>query len=220
MGMNINTSNNVRDNYQYKTINIKSKQYQAAAKDNLSAIMAEEMMMSPEEKYMYELFGGREQIMKNKMQWYDSDGNKLNTPGGIAGMSMDGVSLQQAHQIISVPAEWKEKIFQETKRHYIQENGFSNGDTTKRSEVFEGYQRSTVIENRLKGTWTLGQYEQAYKRAFYNAIKEADSEWELGKPFDSNILDKISREDIDKSLVQTQEEYGTILVSKGIDISV
>ena len=220
MGMNINTGNSVRDNYQYKTINTKGKQYQAAAKDNLSAVIVEEMMMSPEERYMYELFGGREQIMKNKMQWYDSDGNKLNAPGGIAGMSMDGVSLQQVHQIISVPDEWKEMMFQETKRHYIQENGVSNGDTTKRSEVFEGYQRSTSIENRLKGTWTLGQYEKAYKRAFYNAIKEANPEWELGKAFNSNILDKISREDIDKSLVQAQGEYGMVLVSKGIDISI
>lgn len=220
MGMNISIGSSGRDNYQYKTINTKSKQYQAAAKDNLSAVMAEEMKMSPEERYMYELFGGRERIMKNKMQWYDSDGNKLNAPGGIAGMSMDGVSLQQAHQIISVPEEWRDKMFKETKRHFIQENGVSNGDTTRRSEVFEGYQKSTKIDNRLKGTWTLGQYEQAYRRAFYDAVKKADPDWDLGKPFNSSVLDKISREDIDKSLVQAQGEYGTVLVSKGIDIQV
>ena len=215
MNINLNTGNS----YQYKSINTNSKQYQAAARDSLSAIIAEEMTMTPEERYMYELFGGRERIMKNKMQMYDSDGNMLNAHG-IAGMCMNGVSLAEAHQIISVPDEWKEKMFDETKRHFIQEYGVANGDTTKRSEVFQGYQRSTSVENRLKGTWTLGQYEKAYRQAFYDAVKAENPDWKLGKPFDTSILDKISREDIEKSLVKANGEYGTELVSKGIDVSV
>ena len=215
MNINLNTGNS----YQYKSINTNSKQYQAAARDTLSAIIAEEMTMTPEERYMYELFGGRERIMKNKMQMYDSDGNMLNAHG-IAGMCMNGVSLAEAHQIISVPDEWKEKMFDETKRHFIQEYGVANGDTTKRSEVFQGYQRSTSVENRLKGTWTLGQYEKAYRQAFYDAVKAENPDWKLGKPFDTSILDKISREDIEKSLVKANGEYGTELVSKGIDVSV
>ena len=215
MNINLNTGNS----YQYKSINTNSKQYQAAARDTLSAIIAEEMTMTPEERYMYELFGGRERIMKNKMQMYDSEGNMLNAHG-IAGMCMNGVSLAEAHQISSVPDEWKEKMFDETKRHFIQEYGVANGDTTKRSEVFQGYQRSTSVENRLKGTWTLGQYEKAYRQAFYDAVKAENPDWELGKPFDTSILDKISREDIEKSLVKANGEYGTELVSKGIDVSV
>ena len=133
---------------------------------------------------------------------------------------MNGVSLSEAHQIISVPDEWKEKMFEETKRHFIQENGVANGDTTKRSEIFQGYQRSTSVENRLKGTWTLGQYEKAYRQAFYNAVKAENPDWELGKPFNSSILNKISREDIESSLAKVNGEYGTELVSKGIDISI
>ena len=215
MNINLNTGNS----YQYKSINKNSKQYQASARDTLSAIIAEEMTMTPEERYMYELFGGRERIMKNKMQMYDSEGNMLNAHG-IAGMCMNGVSLAEAHQIISVPDEWKEKMFDETKRHFIQEYGVANGDTTKRSEVFQGYQRSTSVENRLKGTWTLGQYEKAYRQAFYDAVKAENPDWKLGKPFDTSILDKISREDIEKSLVKANGEYGTELVSKGIDVSV
>ena len=215
MNINLNTGNS----YQYNSINTNSKQYQAAARDTLSAIIAEEMTMTPEERYMYELFGGRERIMKNKMQMYDSEGNMLNAHG-IAGMCMNGVSLAEAHQIISVPDEWKEKMFDETKRHFIQEYGVANGDTTKRSEVFQGYQRSTSVENRLKGTWTLGQYEKAYRQAFYDAVKAENPDWKLGKPFDTSILDKISREDIEKSLVKANGEYGTELVSKGIDVSV
>lgn len=215
--MNINL--NVGNSYQYKSINTNSKQYQAAARDSLSAIIAEEMAMTPEQRYMYELFGGRERIMKNKMQMYDSDGNMLNAHG-IAGMCMNGVSLAEAHQIISVPDEWKEKMFDETKRHFIQEYGVANGDTTKRSEVFQGYQRSTSVENRLKGTWTMGQYEKAYRQAFYDAVKAENPDWELGKPFNTSVLDKISREDIESSLVKANGQYGTELVSKGIDVSV
>ena len=112
------------------------------------------------------------------------------------------------------------KMFEETKRHFIQENGVANGDTTKRSESFQGYQRSTSVENRLKGTWTLGQYEKAYRQAFYNAVKAENPDWELGKPFNSSILNKISREDIESSLAKVNGEYGTELVSKGIDISI
>lgn len=213
MGIGINTSNMLGG------INKNSAQYKAAAKDSLSSVIATEMTMSPEERYMYELFGGRERIMKNKMQMYDSEGHMLNA-NGIAGMCMTGVSLAEAHQIISVPDEWKQKMFEETKRHFIQENGVADGDTTKRSDVFQGYQRSTSVENRLKGTWTLGQYEKAYRRAFYNAVKSENPDWEIGKPFDSSILNKISREDIESSLVKANGEYGTELISKGIDISV
>ena len=220
MGININTGNSVRDNYQYKTINKNSEQYKAAARDNLAGIIEAEMMMTPEQKMMYEMLGGREANMKAHMQWYDSKGNLLNGIGGVAGMSMDGVSLQEAHQIIDVPDEWKEKMFQETKRHYIQENGVSNGDTTRRSEIFEGYQRSTSIDKRLKGTWTLGQYEQAYKTAFYNAVKSANPNWQIGQSFDSSILDKVSRKDVEASLQKAQSGYGTVLVNKGINLSV
>lgn len=201
-------------------INTNSEQYKAAARDNLAGIIEAEMMMTPEQKMMYEMLGGREANMKAHMQWYDSKGNMLNAPGGIAGMSMDGVSLKEAHQIIDVPDEWKEKMFQETKRHYIQENGVSNGDTTKRSKIFEGYQRSTSMENRLKGTWTLGQYEQSYKMAFYKAVKSANPDWKIGQPFDSSILDKVSRRDVEESLTKAQSEYGTVLVGKGLDVSI
>ena len=201
-------------------INKNSAQYKAAARDNLAGIIEAEMMMTPQQRLMYEMLGGREANMRAHMQWYDSKGNMLNGPGGVAGMSMDGVSLKEAHQIIDVPDEWKEKMFQETKRHFIQENGVSNGDTTRRSAIFESYQRSTSIDKRLKGTWTLGQYEQAYKVTFYNAVKSENPNWQLGQPFDTSILDKVSRKVLEASLEKVQGEYGTNLVSKGIDISI
>lgn len=218
MGIDIGSVLGVRDTYQYKTINKNSEQYKAAARDNLAGIIEAEMMMTPEQKMLYEMLGGREANMRSFMSMYDSHGNMLNG-FGVAGMSMDGKTIAEAHQIISVPEEWREKMFEETKRHFIQENGVANGDTTRRTEVFTAYQKATPIDKRLNGTWTLGQYEKTYRQAFYNAVKAADPNWELGKPFNSPILNKISREDIDNSLVKAAGEYGgTNLVSKGIDI--
>lgn len=220
MGMNISIVNGVRDNYQYKTINKNSEQYKVAARDNLAEIIEAEMMMTPEQKMIYEMLGGREANMKAHMQQYDSKGNLLNAYG-VAGMCMNGKTIAEAHQIISVPEEWRDKMFEETKRHFIQEYGVANGDTTRRSEIFTAYQKSTAIDKRLNGTWTLGQYEKNYRKAFYNAVKAADPSWEIGKPFSSSVLDKISRADIDSSLVKAPGEYGgTDLVSKGIDLKI
>lgn len=136
----------------------------------MGSIIEAEMAMDPIQKQIYEMLGGREANMKAHMAEYDSDGNKLNAYG-VAGMSMDGVSYAEAHQIIDVSEEWRQKMFDETKRQFIQENGASNGDTTKRTEIFTAYQKSISVENRLKGTWTLGQYEKVYKQVLYNAVK-------------------------------------------------
>lgn len=50
----------------------------------------------------------------------------------------------------------------------------------------------------------------------YDAVKAADPEWKLGKPFDTSILDKITREGVDKTLVKANNG----LVRKSIDMSI
>ena len=47
----------------------------------MDAVIAEEAMMSPEQKMLYELMGGREAHMRNVMQNYNSDGDFIG-PGG------------------------------------------------------------------------------------------------------------------------------------------
>ncbi len=84
--MSMNISFNAGSSGGYSSINTNSKQYKAAAKDFLAAHRAEVAKMTPEQKMMYELFGGEEAYMKNVMQNYDSDGNFLNAYG-VAGMS-------------------------------------------------------------------------------------------------------------------------------------
>ena len=43
-------------------------------------------------------------------------------------------------QLIPVSDEMRQKMFDNVKREFIQENGISNGDTTKRSQIFREYQ--------------------------------------------------------------------------------
>lgn len=67
----------------YSGINTNSKQYQAAAKEHLSDVMVEETAMTPEQKMMYELFGGREAHTKNVMKSYNADGDYVGPNGEI-----------------------------------------------------------------------------------------------------------------------------------------
>jgi hypothetical protein len=223
MSMNINLSSGRLlgyGNYSTKTssINTNSKQYKAAAKDFLAAHRAEVAKMTPQEKMMYEMLGGEEAYMKNVMRNYDSDGNLLNAYG-VAGMDATGKSLSEMHQIINVSEEYRQKMFDECKRHFIQENGVANGDTTKRTEVFTAYQKSVPVDDRLKGTWTLGQYEKNYTLAFASAVKAANPNWKNGDSFDTSILDSVTRESVDTSLVKSNGQYGEVL-TRGLDISV
>lgn len=94
----------------------------------------------------------------------------------------------------------------------------ANGDTTRRSDIFREFQLSIPKSDRLKGTWTLQQYETAYNQAFYDAVKAADPSWKPGQPFDSSILNKVSKKDIDNSLVKSGERL--LLPRKSLDVSV
>lgn len=216
--MNISGINNTKN--VFKTINTNSQQYKAMSRDHLNNLLAEEAAMTPEQKMMYEMLGGREAHMRNVMQNYNSDGdfvgpNGIIVPGMYHGMdgSADRSSCQQ---IISVSEESRQKMFDNVKREFIQENGISNGDTTKRSDVFREYQLSVRKEDRAKGTWTLQQYEGNYRSAMYAAVKAADPSWNPGQPFDANILNSVTRESIEKNLVQS----GSRLVRRSVDFSV
>lgn len=204
--MSINISFNA-GNSGYTRINTNSKQYKAAADEYLDAIIAEEAMMTPEQKMLYELMGGREAHMRNVMSNFNSDGDFVG-PGGIVVPGMyhgkDGaVDRSTWQQLINVSDESRQKMFDNVKREFIQENGISNGDTTKRSQIFREYQLSVKKEDRAKGTWTLQQYEDKYRSAMYAAVKAANPKWEPGQPFDPSILDSVTRETVESTLVKS-----------------
>lgn len=83
MSMNINGLGNT-----YNDINTNIRQYKALKEKGwLSGVIENESMMSPEEKMIYEIFGGRDTIIKNLMKQFDSDGDLLNA-NGVAGMDV------------------------------------------------------------------------------------------------------------------------------------
>lgn len=186
-------------------INTNSKQYKAVIRQMTQDVGGREMYTNV-------------RAIKNLMKNYNADGDF--TAGGLVvpGMCVNGIPESERHQIIDVSEEARQKMFDETKRHFQQEYGVANGNTTKRSEVFREFQLSIPKEDRLKGTWTLEQYERAYHQAFYDAVKAADPTWELGSPFSKKILDSVTREAVDNALVKSGDQL--ILPRKSLDLSV
>lgn len=90
------------------------------------------------------------------------------------------------------------------------------GYTTKRSDIFKDYQLSVSKDKRLSGTWTLEQYEGQYRAAMYAAVKSANPNWKPGQKFDTSILDNVTRESVESTLVKN----GNRLVRNSIDVSV
>jgi hypothetical protein len=197
-------------------IDTNSKQYKALKKTGmLDTVIQSEMAMTPQERLIYEVFGGRDTIIRNMMKLFDEDGDMLNT-NGVAGMLATGIPESERHQIIDVSEEYRQKMFDMVKREFTQEKGIANGDTTKRSDVYTAYQLSIKKEDRLKGTWTLEQYETQYWVAMYDAVKAANPNWQPGRIFDSSVLNGITREMVESTL----EQKGNTFVQKSIDISV
>ena len=211
MSLSINGSN------MSNGINTNSKQYKAAMEMFGKDAQMQDAFLTEEQKLIQEVFGLKEKRIKTWMSWFDADGNYKGDAGDIVpGMLATGIPESQRHQIISVSETARQNMFDETLRHFKQENGVANGDTTKRSEVYRKYQLSVPVGDRLKGTWTLQQYENAYRQAMYDACKEADPKWDLGKPLPSGALKNVTRESVESRLTQS----GNTFVQKSVDLTV
>ena len=68
----------------------------------------------------------------------------------------------------------------------------------------------------LRTGWTLEQYEGQYRAAMYAAVKSANPNWKPGQKFDTSILDNVTRESVESTLVKN----GNRLVRNSIDVSV
>lgn len=205
--MSMNISFNA-SNFGYTGINTNSKQYKAAAKDYLANHCAEVAKMSPLERQMYELFGGEQAYMRNVMKMYNSDGDYVGADGStVPGMVATGIPESESHQMINVSEEYRQKMFDMVKKEFIRENGVANGDTTNRSSVYREYQLSIKKEDRLKGSWSLEQYEQKYRSALAAAVKAANPNWKNGDSFDPSILDSVTRESVESQLVKSGNTF-------------
>ncbi len=201
------SSNAVKKQLISAGIDISSKQYKA---------VADSMVSANKNGGLYTNI----QAIKNRMSQYDSDGNY--TAGGliVPGMLANGIPESERHQIIEISDKARQDMFDNTKREFIEEYGVANGDTTKRSDVFRRYQLSEKIENRLKGTWTLGQYERMYTRAFVEVVKEKDPNWTPGKAFDQNLLKDITRESVESRIVKSGRDKLTLKPKNSLDITI
>lgn len=201
------SSKSVKQQLMSAGIDVNSRQYKAVASSMINA---------DENGGMYTNI----QAIKNRMNHYDSDGNF--TCGGliVPGMLANGIPESERHQIIDISEKARQDMFDNTKREFIEEYGVANGDTTKRSDVFRRYQLSEKIENRLKGTWTLGQYERMYNRAFVEAVKEADPSWKPGKAFDKSLLNDITRESVESRIFQLSRDKFDLKSKNSLNIKV
>lgn len=177
-------------------INTNSKQYKAALN----------VMMKSGNGMMYANVQG----IKNLMSQYDSDGDYIDPTTGLAGLLVTDENRASKNRIISIPESSKEEMFELTKKEFLRENGISNGDTTKRSDVYTNMYRKVQKNDRLAAGHTLEQYEKAYRQAFYDAVKATDPDWELGQPIKSGVLDNITREDVENNMKKSNSSFKTV----------
>lgn len=129
MSLNISSYNNATGNIASSKVNTQSKQYKAMEEKGwISGIIQNESMMSPEEKMIYETFGGRDTLIKNLMKPFDSDGDLLNA-NGVAGMDVTGKGTSRAQ----VSRETKLK----TGREYLHRPFLLGRITTGRNKAIQ-----------------------------------------------------------------------------------
>ena len=167
-------------------IDTNSKQYKAAIKE----------MMKAGNGAMYTNI----QCIKNSMKCYDKDGDYIDPTTGLAGLLVTDENESSRKRIISIPESSKDEMFEQTKKEFLRENGILNGDTTKRTDVYTNMLRKVNKNDRLAASYTMQQYERAYRQAFLAAARKADPKWEIGKPIPSGALDGITRESVEANL--------------------
>lgn len=170
-------------------IDTNSKQYKAAIKE----------MMKAGNGAMYTNI----QCIKNSMKCYDKDGDYINPRNGLAGLLLTDENAGRQKRIISISESSKDEMFEMTKKEFLRENGVLNGDTTKRTDVYDNLYRKTKKDDRLAAGYTMQQYERAYRQAFLEAARKADPKWEIGKPVPAGALDGITRESVESQLVKS-----------------
>ncbi|RKI41411.1 hypothetical protein D7V86_07230 [bacterium D16-51] len=156
------------------------------------------------------------QAIKNQMKSYDKDGDYIDPTTGLAGLLVTDKNRAEKNRIIDIPESSRQEMFDLTKKEFLRENGVSNGNRTKRSDVYTHLYRKMKKEDRLAAGHTLEQYERAYRKAFVEAVKKVSPSWQAGRPIPSGALDGVTRESVESTLVQS----GSSLIKQSMDIMV
>ena len=167
-------------------IDTDSKQYKAA----YDALMGESTDFPPRGMSVEQ---AQEQLRYN-MKQFDEDGDPVSF-GTVPGMLVTEENDKDRRTIIQIPDEIKQMMFDLNKEEFIKWNGM--GGDTQRSDVYRTYQEQAPKDERLKGTWTLGQYERIYIGYFIDVVRSVDPDWQPGDDFDSNLINGITRDQIE-----------------------
>lgn len=141
--------------------------------------------------------------IKNLMRNYDRDGDFIDPITGLAGLLVTEENDASRKRIISIPESSREEMFELTKKEFLRENGVSNGDTTRRSDVYTHLYRKMDKKDRLAAGYTMDKYERAYRQTFLAAAREADPNWQIGMPVKPGALNGITRESVEANLKQS-----------------
>lgn len=193
------SSSSVQAQLKSAGINTSSNQYKAVIRD---------MLKSAGNREAYTTI----QAIKNQLSQYDKDGDYIDPTTGLAGLLVTDENRASKNKIISIPESSRQEMFELTKKEFLRENGISNGDTTKRSDVYTNLYRKMNKNDRLAAGHTLSQYERQYRQAFVSAVKEADSSWEIGKPIKPGVLDNITRESVETNLTKSKCNFAKTTV--------
>lgn len=156
------------------------------------------------------------QGIKNRMQYYDADGDHINQAFGVSGLTVTDKNVGSKNRIVSISEDIKEEMFELTKKEFLQENGIANGETTRRSDIYRKMYPQIAKKDRLAAGHTLSQYEKQYLQAFKDAVKAADPTWKEGKPISAGVLDNITRESVEAALTQSNGN----LVKRGVNMTI
>lgn len=144
-----------------------------------------------------------EELLRYTIKSFDEDGDYVPF-GAFSGMLVTEENDKERRTIIQIPDEIKQMMFDLSKEEFIKWNGM--GGDTQRSEVYRTYQERASKEDRLKGTYTLGQYEGVYNRFFVDTVRAADPEWKPGDDFEEEMIRGITRDQIEAYIYAVDEE--------------
>ena len=159
------------------------------------------------------------QAIKNLMQNFDANGDRLDPVTRLAGMDATDVPAAERRQIIDIPEANRQEMFEATKERFTKDYGTSK-HPEYRNEIFTNVARALPKESRLKGTHTLAQYERAYAQAFADACRSADPTWKPGQSLPKGALDGITRQSIESTLVKGRNQYGETLSRQAVNVQV
>ena len=168
------------------TLDPESKRYQGAVRwlENTRAKFPAEGMSDEQ----------IEEQIRYTIKSFDEDGDEVPF-GTVPGMLVTEENDKDRKTIIQIPDDIRQMMFDLNKEEFIKWNGC--GGDTERSDVYRTYQEQAPKGDRLKGTWTLSQYERLYINFFVEAVKSANPEWQPGDDFDDELINAITRDQIE-----------------------